>query len=531
MLCKLKQVDDLLVCSVCGRKLRRLLGIDPGTIRVQCGAEPTRERSSVATPPVEGWPSWWPVDPTTGERIQRHDATWENVPCRHRVETVIRTANCELCTETHVVYEVRECAKHGECSLVDRTLGGKLRDCFHCGDREAAQPAKLVQLDTKPPTPKRSGPVRVCIVTPDCGAGGTERWMRDLAASLPADLAEVVSIAIVRHGQKWDPIIREIVRCGATVYGTRDVKWGHTPLPDTPVEWCASDDEVLRRAFEGVDVVMTWGITGSDDMLAQARWRGPHVVVAHGNSDWTRRHLATTATPYRVAVSQLAAQSYGPGPTPRVIWNGSSAERLRPLRDRGLVRAEWGLESTDLVIGQVGRISPEKNPKALALAVAELQSRLPDRRVRGVLIGSGLPGPVEEVIADARAVAGDAVQIIPPPRWIGDAYAAIDVGLLCSDTEGFGLVYTEAMLVGVPQVVTATGIVPEIQKRWPGVLHVVPFNPTARQLGSACLAALDDTHRQAVRRGRQIAWEEFSAARMGESYGRYFQEIMNSLGK
>ncbi len=487
---------------------------------------PKRNCVPAAIPSRQPVASWVPRD-EDGEPLIPSQTTWEDLPCEHRGD-VLRIDECDTCIDRGQPFEVRACDKHGECSIIRRKKSGRLRDCYHCRDRTSIPVANpgLVQLDARLPVSKQTGPVRVCILTPDCGAGGVERWIADLSASLPVDLARVVSVAIVRDGQKWDPICHEIARTGATLYGTRGVKWGHKPGSDCPVTWCDTDAEVLRRSLESVDVVVSWGITSPDEMLAAAGWTGPHVAVSHGASEWSRRHLATTATPCRVGVSRVAAGSFGDGPAPRVIWNGSSAERLRPVRDRDAVRAEWGLESTDLVIGQVGRISPEKNPKALALAVAEVQRRLPDRRVRGVLIGSGLPGPVEDVLADARDVAGDAVQVIDPPRCIGDAYAALDIHLLCSPEEGFGLVVTEAMLVGVPQVVTATGIVPEIEQRWPGILTVVPHRATEKQLGDACLAALADDHVARVRSGRQVAWEMFSAARMGEEWGRYLQGVV-----
>lgn len=500
-----------IMCRVCGSGFKT--SADPAKVYRTCAP-----RSAVAAP--SGTPR-----NAGGQPVIPSLATWATLPCAHRGD-VLRMDTCDLCgADQGTTFEVRDCAKHRECSTIRRKKDNSIRDCYHCRDRSAPDGYSLVQIDTQPPKPRRTEPVRICIVTPDCGAGGAERWMCDLSASLPVDLARCVSVAIVRDGQKWDPICHEIARTGATLYATRGVRWGHHPGPDCPVTWCQTDDEVLRRALAGVDVVVSWGISGPDELLAAAGWTGPHVVVSHGASEWSRRHLATTATPHRVAVSRLAATSFGDGPTPKVIWNGSSAERLRPVRDRGEVRAEWGLDSTDLVVGQVGRISPEKNPKALARAVAEVQRRMPERRVRGVLVGSGLPGPVDDVLADARAVAGDAVRIIPPPRCIGDAYAALDLDILCSPEEGFGLVVTEAMLVGVPQVVTPTGIVPEIEARWPGVLTVVPFSPTDAQLGDACVAALDEAHSQKVRSGRQVAWESFSAARMGEEWGRYLQEV------
>lgn len=518
----------LVKCRQCGHK--RTTKGDPSALngKRKCPAALTRPRPPRLASPVFAAgddPDWWPKD-ADGDLIPQSEITADDLPCPHR-GAVVKSDVCDVCGIRGQPFEALACSEKGLCSLTPKKHG--VANCLKCDVRHAAIRNPLGSLPVvSVSAPKRVGPVRVCLLTPDMGAGGAERQLIDLAASMPVDLARVVSVAIVRDGQKFDPVCHEMAKTGAKLFGTRGVKWGHQPGPDNPVTWCQSDDDVLRRASDGVDVVISWGITGPDAMLVGAGWRGPHVVVSHGCSEWSRRHLATTSTPYRVAVSRIAATSFGEGPEPKVIWNGSSAERLRPLRDRQKVRDEWGLLPDDIVIGQVGRISPEKNPGAVALAVAAIQRRIPDRRVRGVLVGSGLPGPVADVLADARDVAGDAVRLIPPPRCIGDAYAAFDLSLLCSPEEGFGLVVTEAALAGVPQVVTRTGIAAEIEERWPGLLTVIPVEATEDELATACELAMSEANRHNVREAERVAWEYFSASRMGDAYARYLVEIVGA---
>lgn len=133
--------------------------------------------------------------------------------------------------------------------------------------------------------------------------------------------------------------------------------------------------------------------------------------------------------------------------------NGVDPDRWDPALaavDRDAVRREWDVCPDEVVIGYVGRITPDKGVDDLLAASA----RLSDLPLRLVLVGSMDDEGLRRRIAalGRRAIHIDLVEDLSP------VYAAIDVLCLPTRREGFPNVVLEAALAGVPTVTTtATG--------------------------------------------------------------------------
>ncbi len=520
-LCTLRRVDSR--SMICNRCARLVIAPEGGpAIAMRCRATKPVALSNVPTP------DYWPKD-VAGLLIPQSELTPADMPCPSRGEAMREHVPCDLCGQEGTTYTVFACSEHTECSLIPRTKGNKLRDCLHCSTRREPSPPKLYSLPVvSQPVAKRTGPIRVGLLTPDLGAGGAERWIASLAKYLPRDRAIISAVGVVLDGQKWDPIAREITATGTPVYGTRRVKWGLHPTANSTVTFVESDEEATRRTVESADVVVSWGIADPGRLLNAANWHGTHVVVSHGSSAWARNQLRTAAAgaTHCVAVSSDAASAFPKGVKANVIWNGSELERLAPTRPAVEVREAWGCTPKDLLVGFVGRLSPEKNPLAVAHLAAALQRRMPLSRVRPVWVGTGLEQIVPGLKAHARSIAGEGCVWVPPPPHIGDAWQALDLHVMASPEEGFSLVVTEGLISGVPTVATRVGIVPDLLARWGPLVVPVDINPTEDELADAAEVALSDAQRPNVRRARQIVWEEFSAARMGARWAEFLEGVV-----
>lgn len=149
----------------------------------------------------------------------------------------------------------------------------------------------------------------------------------------------------------------------------------------------------------------------------------------------------------------------------QATWCGARRARLGPVaapalthaqRSRVDVRADLGIEASELLVLTVGRLAPQQNLGLLLDIAADVRS---DGRLRFVVAGDG-PQRAE---LEAR-IAADAsrVQLLGRRDDVPDLLAAADVALLTSTWEARAPVAQQALLAGVPLVATRVGGIPEL---------------------------------------------------------------------
>jgi glycosyltransferase involved in cell wall biosynthesis len=171
------------------------------------------------------------------------------------------------------------------------------------------------------------------------------------------------------------------------------------------------------------------------------------------------------------------------------------------------------------VVGAIGRLVPQKAMHVLIAATPALLEAHPALRV--LIVGDG-PLRADLEAQAARLGVAHAVRFAGYQEDVVSAYAAMDVFVLPSRDEGFGLVFLEAMAVGVPVVGTRViGSEDAVEDGVTGLL--VPYaDPAALAaavrgiLASPDLAGrLRDT---AAERVRRVYSREQCAARVEELY-------------
>jgi len=255
----------------------------------------------------------------------------------------------------------------------------------------------------------------------------------------------------------------------------------------------------------------------------------PIVTTVHGftggglkNRTYERlQRLAFRRFDAVVAVSQLQADQLRASGVPtqrlRIIPNALAAHAA-PL-ERADARRALGLPADGLLAGWVGRISREKGIDVFIDALASLQ----DRPIHAAILGDG----PERTTESARAEA------IAPSRgiWLGSVpdaakyFAAFDLFVLSSRTEGLPMVMLEAMAAGIPIVATNVGGIPDLLSPREAML-VPPENPAA--LAAAIRAALDDPGAAAERaRAAQLRQRaEFDVGPWSARYEALYRELL-----
>lgn len=247
--------------------------------------------------------------------------------------------------------------------------------------------------------------------------------------------------------------------------------------PDAPVRLLPSPPKAgtLRTAARmrellrslAPDLVLTYNWAGFDMLLA-ARLTGFRRLVHHEDGFAAeearrlklRRVLARRAVlpgVYRLVVPSeslcgIAIRAWKvPAERVRLIVNGLRLTPFQTADGNSGLRRELGIPQDALVVGSVGRLSPEKNFARLLEACAALP---PD--VHLLIIGEGDERPALE----ARAARPDLAGRVHLPGYQADPprfYRAMDLFALSSDTEQMPVCLLEAMASCLPVAATDVG--------------------------------------------------------------------------
>ena len=247
-----------------------------------------------------------------------------------------------------------------------------------------------------------------------------------------------------------------------------------------------------------------------DTALRLAAWFGaPLVFTYHTRYEHYTHYVPADSPPIRRFVRELATEYCNL--CDHVIAPSESVRDL--LRERGVAtpltvaptgieprrfaagdgatfRAQWGISTTQFVIGHVGRLAPEKNGEFLSHALAGFIQENPQAH-RVVIVGAG-PSEAEMRRIFDQADCSDRVCFTGAlsGKDLVDAYSAMDLFAFASKTETQGMVLAEAMAAGVPVVaLDAPGARDIVRDRHNGRL-------VEKELIDAFTAALTEMARQ-----------------------------------
>jgi glycosyltransferase involved in cell wall biosynthesis len=190
---------------------------------------------------------------------------------------------------------------------------------------------------------------------------------------------------------------------------------------------------------------------------------------------------------------------------------------------RQALHAEWGINESEIVIGTVARLVPQKALHVLLAAFARYRS-ISQRQPRLVIVGRG---PLMAELKDMaeRLALSDSIVWAGFREDIPAIMHAFDVFSLTSAYEGFGLVLLEAMAARRPVVATAVSAIPEIvQDGHTGVL--CPPND-AEAIATAFLR-LEDANLRAVlgANGWRRVQEHFALDRVTDATMAIYKECL-----
>ena len=148
-----------------------------------------------------------------------------------------------------------------------------------------------------------------------------------------------------------------------------------------------------------------------------------------------------------------------PGRVRRVYHGLRVEDATEAERDRSRLRSELEIADSDFLVGNVGRLSPQKGQRHLIRAMPLLLERVPNAHV--AIAGAGELEPELQELAEELGV-GHRVHLLGARRDVPALMHAIDVFAMPSIWEGFGIVLLEAMAAGRPIVASRVATIPEV---------------------------------------------------------------------
>jgi glycosyltransferase involved in cell wall biosynthesis len=346
-------------------------------------------------------------------------------------------------------------------------------------------PEKTILLGTARTDPARYA-ITICYIR---DARDDEFHVHRRAQDLPVDYVEV------RERNSFDPGIWPELR--ALVRDRQiDIVHAHDYKTDL-LAW------MLSRRTGVIPMATAHGWTGHSARERYLyypgdRWllaRMAHVVAV--SSDIRSTLLESGAAPHRVTV----------------VLNAIDAAAFRRDRSReAAARARFGFTTTDLVLGAVGRLEPQKDFAGLIDAFADIAARIPCARL--AIAGDGsLRQALHDQIARLRLESR--VRLLGHVSDVAALHHAFDLFVQSSIYEGTPNAVLEAMAFETPIVATDAGGTAELARHGVEAL-IVPFRnrPALTMMLLKALGSMDASAGRAAAARRRVETELSFDARL-----------------
>ncbi|MBN2012757.1 glycosyltransferase family 4 protein [candidate division KSB1 bacterium] len=240
---------------------------------------------------------------------------------------------------------------------------------------------------------------------------------------------------------------------------------------------------------------------------------------------WTYNRLATAVIANSQATKQTLLNSapWLDGDRVHVIYNGIDPELYAPERTKN-IRSELGMPDDAPVIGFVGRLNVQKGIEYLLEGFRKAIEQIPTMHL--LLVGEG--NLHEDVVAFAeKHNLKDRIHPVGFRDDIPNVMRTIDLCVLPSLWEGFGIVLIEAMAAGKPCITTRISSMPEIVRDGKSGLVVPPRDPDALAVAIRTIMSDNELANQMGETGRQDVLEKYTISRMIEQYELIFQRYVS----
>jgi len=205
-----------------------------------------------------------------------------------------------------------------------------------------------------------------------------------------------------------------------------------------------------------------------------------------------------------------------------VIDNGIPIEKFDRPMHAGNTRSSLGLHPEDCAIVIVGRLSSEKGHGVFLKAVCEVIKKI--KHVKFIIVGDGpLRGDLEK-LSDDLNLSGHVI-FTGIREDMPDIYAASDIMVNASYTEGLPMTILEAMAAHLPVIATDVGAVGEVIQTEKNGILLQAGDANGLALKMIELATNKEKRRRFAEKAYQDVGTRFSDTRMAERYREIYYQI------
>ncbi len=261
----------------------------------------------------------------------------------------------------------------------------------------------------------------------------------------------------------------------------------------------------------------------------------PWIAFVHG---WTLEnlriraytlleHLLLFKASEVVAVAQsLRQRLFSPvAKRARVITNALAPQELVITESREQVRQKLGIASDALVVGLMGRLSPEKGHELFLQALAA--ARTQGANLHALLVGDGqekehLQNLVKKLqLEDFCTFTGHV-------RDTANYYQAMDIQVMPSTTEGMPNAALEGMYMGLPLIATSVGGIPEVVLHEETGILFPSGHVKALEAALLRLAQSPETCERMGKAGKARVEEHFNPHTRAQKILQLYKDILSS---
>ena len=370
-----------------------------------------------------------------------------------------------------------------------------------------------------------SNPVTVLQLIAPTHFGGAERVVLGLTESLNKDQFQVVVGAFVNIHFRQNEFVERLEKTGIR----HEIFW---------LKRTVDLENIFRLVGfikrEGIHLIHSHGYRSDIIGLAAAKMKGlPIVSTLHGwvsidsrlrfyeKCDRIALRFFDRVMPVSDHIGNaLAASGIDPAKITR-MHNAIPADTKAKEGPANITRSRK--EKGDVIIGIIGRLSPEKDVPSFLKAAGLVAEKF--NQAKFLVVGEGPERERLQQMAREMGLDGK-VRFTGFVEDMGSIYSSINFLVISSLTEGIPLVVLEAMHQGIPVVSTRVGGIPEVIENGVNGILVEPGDHHALSRAIESLILDDNKYVQIAQTGKDRIAQSFNRSVWTQEMEKIYHDVL-----